>query len=697
MAYQQPGHWDQQRDASSPVDGPAHDFPPPPPAHRHPVGLHSDSQYRPGQNQRPYQDPNNYSDYSTPGVTPGSDNLSEDAAGGGINGIAVGVANANERESGLQATRAMDGWGRTGNGTAAAPQGRPLGVPDRSPNATPFNDQYAYEPPVQPRAMYSQRSYGSGAPLAPGAAAPAGLYSGNSSMHSVSSPPQGVPYLDTPYNRYSSSAQNLAPQMGEINPHELADDDDWGMGPNSPQNKRRSFVPFGHGASREGSRNGSPGSSINGGLAGAGAAGAAVGSTAYAATRDGSGKYNAVPNASASGELLPEKSGWTKDDDVRKRKKRMWIAITIIAVILIGAILGGVLGAVLGKGGGHDGNDKGTSADDVAADNKSDLGKDSAEIKALMNNADLHKVFPGMDYTPLNAQYPDCLHVGPSQNNITRDMAVMSQLTNAVRLYGTDCNQTQMLIHAIDRLEIKDTMKIWLGVWLDSNDTTTERQIAQTWQILDDYGCDYFKGIIIGNEVLYRKDLTETELLGHITDFRQNITDHKCQLPVAMADLGDNWTADMASKVDYVMSNVHPFFAGVDVSVAAGWTWSFWQDHDVSLTASSPKIKQVIAEVGWPSGGGKDCGQSPTCTSSTPGSVAGIDEMNQFMEDWVCPSLKNETEYFWFSAFDEPWKVRYNEAGKEWEDKWGLMDIDRKLKPGLKIPDCDGQALPSFD
>jgi hypothetical protein len=48
-----------------------------------------------------------------------------------------------------------------------------------------------------------------------------------------------------------------------------------------------------------------------------------------------------------------------------------------------------------------------------------------------------------------------------------------------------------------------------------------------------------------------------------------------------------------------------------------------------------------------------------------------------------------------FSAFDEPWKIQYNTKGKEWEDKWGLMDIDRNLKPGIKIPDCGGKSLPS--
>ncbi|KAH3946682.1 hypothetical protein HBH98_080730 [Parastagonospora nodorum] len=659
MAYQQPppGRWNQPGDVS-PIDDANDDVPPPPPAHRQPVGMHPDSQFRQDHGQRQYVDPNNYSDYSMPGVTPGSDNLSE---------------------------RGVDGWG--------SPQARPMGVPERGVPATPFSDHHAYDQPTPPRAMYSQRSYGSGAPLMAGSA---GMYSSSSSMHSGPPAPQGIPYSDNPYNRYSSTHLDLARDMGTINPNEVADDDDWGMGPNSPQtkeNKRRSFLPMG--ASRDGSRNGSPGSSINAGVAGVGAAAAAGG--AYAATRDDSGKYNAVPTIAGSNssnpELLQEKAAWQKADH-RKRKKRMWIAIIVIAVILLGAILGGVLGALLNKGGSHSGkNGSAQSANDVANDNKNDLGINSDEIKKLMNNQNLHKVFPGMDYTPLNSQYPDCMHVGPSQNNITRDMAVMSQLTNSVRLYGTDCNQTQMLIHAIERLEIKDTMKIWLGVWLDSNDTTTQRQIDQTWTILDDYGCDYFKGIIIGNEVLYRKDMSATELLGHVSDFRKNITAHKCDLPVAMADLGDNWTSDMATKVDIVMSNVHPFFAGVDVKQAAGWTWNFWNTHDVALTASSQNIKQVIAEVGWPSGGGTSCGGADKCTG---GSVAGVDELNQFMEDWVCPSMKNGTEYFWFSAFDEPWKDRYNSPGKNWEDKWGLMDIDRNMKPGLKIPDCAGQSLPSF-
>lgn len=69
--------------------------------------------------------------------------------------------------------------------------------------------------------------------------------------------------------------------------------------------------------------------------------------------------------------------------------------------------------------------------------------------------------------------------------------------------------------------------------------------------------------------------------------------------------------------------------------------------------------------------------------------------MNTFMDTWVCQALANGTDYFWFEAFDEPWKIVYNQGDQNWEDKWGLMDPARNLKPGLKIPDCDGQTVGS--
>ena len=389
-----------------------------------------------------------------------------------------------------------------------------------------------------------------------------------------------------------------------------------------------------------------------------------------------------------AGTSREKSSAWLSEPKGRSKACK-WTVIIILFLVIAGAVTGGVVGALMAgnKDKGTSGNKGGSASDD--SNKNGDLDINSAEIKALMDNPDLHKVFPGMDYTPLNTQYPDCVHNPPSQNNITRDVAVLSQLTNKIRLYGTDCNQTQMLLHAIDRLKMKDSIKVWLGVWQDNNQTTNDRQLHQMWDILDEYGDAPFEGIIVANEVLFRQDMSITSLAKILDGVRTNLTSKKINLPVATSDLGDDWTSALGADSDYIMANIHPFFAGVAADKAAAWTANFWKEKDGPFWKAD-KQKNVISETGWPSAGGTDCGGASTCKD---GSVAGIDQMNQFMSDWVCQALDNGTNYFWFEAFDEPWKVRFNTKGKEWEDKWGLMDINRKLKHGVKIPDCGGKKV----
>jgi exo-beta-1,3-glucanase (GH17 family) len=357
----------------------------------------------------------------------------------------------------------------------------------------------------------------------------------------------------------------------------------------------------------------------------------------------------------AEGHGAAEKSEWLSRQTTGNNKMR-WVVGSAIGLVVVLAIVGGIVGGVLGARAASKSNGSGGVAvglnnanDDIAANG--DLDKNSAEIKALMNNPALHKVFPAMDYTPWGTQYPLCMEYPPSQNNITRDMAVLSQLTNTVRLYGTDCNQTEMVLHSIDRLGLT-SMKVWLGVWIETNLTTNARQLEQMYKILEDTpDLTIFKGLIVGNEALYRagvdKAASQTNLIDILTQVKSNITALGYDLPVATSDLGDNWNAELVQAVDAVMSNIHPFFAGVPVDEAAGWTWSFWQMKDAPLTAGTDK-PQIISETGWPSAGGNDCGTLTTvCPTPTSGSVAGIKEMNIFMNDFVCQALENGTDYFW--------------------------------------------------
>lgn len=348
----------------------------------------------------------------------------------------------------------------------------------------------------------------------------------------------------------------------------------------------------------------------------------------------------------------PEKSEWL-DKQSNGSKKLKWIVGSILLLVVIAAVVGGTTGGILGMQKSSDSNGSTTKPSSSSSSSKNGLYTHSSpEVRALLNNTALHRVFPGMDYTPQNAQYPACLTDPLSQNDITLDVAQLAQLTPAIRLYGTDCGQTEMVLEAISLLGYNHTLQVWLGVWLGDNSTTNTRQMSQMEDILREWPRERFAGVIVGNEVLFREDMSETELAGHLTDVRSSLAALGIDdLPVATSDLGDDWTAELAGDSDIVMANVHPFFAGVTPKAAPGWTWDFWQGHNVGLKNGTGDEKwpgSIVAEVGWPSDGGTNCGgKTGVCADGEEGAVASIEGLNAFMEGWVCEALRNGTTYFW--------------------------------------------------
>ncbi|KAI1750494.1 glycoside hydrolase superfamily [Xylaria castorea] len=600
-------------------------------------------------------------------ITPGADNFSE-AAAGGIPGLAMSVAERHARESGLEAMR------------AAQPYQQQPPYPQVYQRAQPQITQYAEAQPNGYGQNHSPYQHGQGS--SPNLTPPVAGSTPNRSLNSFHSDPFRDPHL--------AYGQRMDPRLGQVNPNDIDDDGDDGL--EYQRSARNSMLSPGNSNGR-----GANGTSA----AAAGAAGAATAGGVFGGLmgkkRNSAINYDPVQNPATAyqggnpGEYdlgtRAEKSEWiTKQSS--SRKKWTWIIVIIVLLVIAGAVVGGVLGSMYANKGSKGSDSGGQSASDDSAKN-GDLSIDSDEIQALLNNPNLHKVFPGVDYTPINVQYPDCIKSPPSQNNVTRDVAILSQLTNTIRLYGTDCNQTEMTIHAINQLKMEDEIKIWLGVWQDDNNVTNARQLDRMWTILDQYGDKPFKGLIVGNEILFRKQMTAQQLGTLLDGVRTNLSNHNWDLPVATSDLGDNWDADLAQVSDYIMGNVHPFFAGQDSKEAAAWTWTFWHNKAGSFFKSDNE-KNVISEIGWPTKGGTDCGEAKTCTN---GAVAGIDELNTLLGTWVCQALNNGTNYFWFEMFDEPWKISFDSPGKEWEDQWGILDVNRKLKSGVNIPDCGGKTV----
>jgi exo-beta-1,3-glucanase (GH17 family) len=594
-----------------------------------------------GQQQSQQEDPRQpHGNYAAPALAGGATGA---AAGYGTSHLAPQPSFTPPGNMGMYGHHAA-GYG--GQSTPPAEAYAP-GFIDETGRASPF---VPYRHNVNSQASYNSQDPLTSTASAPGMAAhPAahgnGGYYDRTPSPSRYSPPQPPlaqpqpPYSDSPAQSHTLSREHLD-DMVFLDPQSVADDGDDGLGPVEDP-RRASKISFG----RMSKNSSNPNVAAAPAAAGAVAGGAAA--TGVLHKVNSGGDYASAPGGGV-GDDVAEKTAWLKDNEASSRAWKKWLFIGLGILILL-AIAGGTVGGILGtrKSSKSSGGSSSQSGSDPG--NGHDLSLNSQQVQALMNNKNLHKVFSGMAYTPFNTQYPACLTNPPLQNNVTLDMAVLSQITNVVRLYGTDCNQTQMVLHAIDQLKLTD-MKVWLGVWLGNNQTTNDRQMAQMWDIINDptYGTKYLKGVVIGNEVLFRKDLTMTELGTILTGVKSNLTSKNINLPVATSDLGDNWTQQLAEQVDVVMSNVHPFFGGVAVDKAAAWTWTFWQQHDVILTNGMTGKSNLISEVGWPSQGGNDCAPSDTCPDTTSGAVAGIDNMNKFMDDWVCQTMANGTDYFWY-------------------------------------------------
>ena len=133
------------------------------------------------------------------------------------------------------------------------------------------------------------------------------------------------------------------------------------------------------------------------------------------------------------------------------------------------------------------------------------------------------------------------------------------------------------------------------------------------------------------------------------------------------------------------MANVHPWFANVSSSAGAQWTWDFFQTTDVDVAnALSNKPDMSIAEVGWPTVG--DACFLAMCIDTDPrlrpqaskdagnanngASPATEQDLQTFMNDFVCQSNQKGIKYFFFEFFDEKWK---DDLFGGVEAHWGLF------------------------
>ena len=165
---------------------------------------------------------------------------------------------------------------------------------------------------------------------------------------------------------------------------------------------------------------------------------------------------------------------------------------------------------------------------------------------------------------------------------------------------------------------------------------------------------------MVGNAVLLRKELTEQELLGYIAKVKKALP----QIPVGYVDAYYQFREYpvLVDACDVVLVNCYPFWEGVNIAQASG---HLSQMYAFAKEAAKGK-KVIVTETGWPNSG----------TNTHEAHPSEENAMGYFINTQKWAQDEN-VDVFYFSSFDESWKVRHEgDVGQA----WGIWDKNENLK-----------------
>jgi len=239
-----------------------------------------------------------------------------------------------------------------------------------------------------------------------------------------------------------------------------------------------------------------------------------------------------------------------------------------------------------------------------------------------------------------------------SEEQIRRRMKIIKPYTKWIRSFScTDGNE------AIPRIAHEFGIKTMVGAWLGDDAEINKREIAGLIKLAKE---GYVDIAAVGNEVMYRKDLTEDELLAFMYQVKEAIPD----IPVGYVDAYYEFSnrPRITEACDVILANCYPYWEGCSIEYSLIYMKEMF--NQVVKAAKGKKV--IISETGWPTMGESFQGANPSFENA----------IKYFIntQQW---SNEDDIEIFYFSSFDESWKVGSEGVVGAY---WGLWDKDEKLK-----------------
>lgn len=257
----------------------------------------------------------------------------------------------------------------------------------------------------------------------------------------------------------------------------------------------------------------------------------------------------------------------------------------------------------------------------------------------------------GFAYTPFRpGQAPEKRY--PSHKEIREDLAIISTLSNRIRTYSVDGSQAD-----IPMLAAEFDMEVVLGIWIGTDLALNNREIERAIEVIQ--GASNIKAVLVGNEALFRHDVTEEQLIAYISRIRAAVN-----VPVSASEQWHIWEEHpmLAEYVDMISAHILPYWESASYNEGP----QVVLDRIAHLEQLYQGKPVMLSEVGWPSQGRHPGNGTITAAGHQAVHIRTlVDRLNRIGRS-----------YFVMEAFDQYWKLDEGEVGAH----WGVFDAKRQPK-----------------
>jgi glucan 1,3-beta-glucosidase len=239
-----------------------------------------------------------------------------------------------------------------------------------------------------------------------------------------------------------------------------------------------------------------------------------------------------------------------------------------------------------------------------------------------------------------------------SEEQVRRKLALLQPYTKWIRTFS--CTQGNEII---PRLAKEYGFKTLVGAWLGEDLQKNEQEISALVELAKAGNVDVAG---VGNEVMYRKELEEEVLIAYIDSVKAQLP----EVPVGYVDAYYEFTnrPKITQACDVILANCYPYWEGCGID----YSLLYMKQMYYQAQQAAPGKRVIITETGWPSEG-----------EALGAAMPGYENALKYFINAQNWSQSEDIEMFYFSAFDESWKV---DAEGSVGAYWGLWDQNEQLK-----------------